>query len=152
MAEPRRHELVRATLERAKAILTVPGQWTRGFLARNYNNQCSLPSSPNATCFCAMGAVLRAKQSPGLVPVDQIENDSLGILTVGVNAVYRDKAGAGAISTPEFNDHKETSVDDVLLAFDMAIGYCVTGVEFEKRLREADAIYEYLRNQCNGDL
>lgn len=47
-------------LERAAALIEQPGKWTQGAFARAANGNPIGPLSPNATCWCAYGAIGRA--------------------------------------------------------------------------------------------
>jgi hypothetical protein len=69
-------------LDRAAEILTAPGAWTQGELARDANGAPVLgPCYPEAVCFCLIGAVEAAGASD-LVEAATIEflYDQLGLV------------------------------------------------------------------------
>ena len=50
-------------LDAAADLLTTPGAWTKGKLARASTGYPCAPDSPRAVCWCATGALLRV--NPG---------------------------------------------------------------------------------------
>jgi hypothetical protein len=47
-------------LEEARLLIAEPSQWTTGTSARDAKGYSTLYSNPDATCFCSVGAILRA--------------------------------------------------------------------------------------------
>ena len=47
-------------IRRARAMVASPSKWTRGAFARDENGMVVQPASPDATSFCAAGAIMRA--------------------------------------------------------------------------------------------
>jgi hypothetical protein len=52
-------------LERAMRLIEKPEAWTRREYARNATGAVVGPGSPDATCWCALGAVAHVGNSPG---------------------------------------------------------------------------------------
>lgn len=48
----------------ARAKIAEPGTWTQGAMARNAEHQGCYPESPDAVCFCMMGAVCAVDDCP----------------------------------------------------------------------------------------
>lgn len=46
-------------LKAARELISVPERWTQGVYARGPDGRPVHPDDPEATCFCALGAVLR---------------------------------------------------------------------------------------------
>ena len=49
-----------ARLRAARTLIATPETWTRGAYARDAHRLAVAASSPSATCFCGMGALMRA--------------------------------------------------------------------------------------------
>lgn len=64
---------VAEVLNKAADLLEKPGAWTRGTYARDSAGQLVASSDHTATCWCAMGATIRAAFSLGTRSGDAIE-------------------------------------------------------------------------------
>ena len=82
--------------------------WTQGVFARDAGGRCVSPMSPDACCFCMMGAVERIASGTysGDTLISCLE-DALGV--------------HDAIGITSFNDDFKRTQPQVLAAFDKAI-------------------------------
>jgi hypothetical protein len=94
-----------------RARIDTPERWTRGDWARDANGVGVEPLSPDAVCFCAMGAVDAAAAS---------EEYAVYLRAV---AALRDAIPKGLrlISVPTYQDCDTTTHADVMAMFDRAI-------------------------------
>lgn len=93
-------------LREARRLIAEVG-WTQGTFARNAGGADVSPRSPQATCFCAAGAIIRAN-----------DGCDMGFSSPGISAVEHviDERWIDA-----WNDREERTRDEVLAAFDRAI-------------------------------
>jgi hypothetical protein len=95
-----------------KALLHSPAQWTQEAFARNKNGEVISANSPDATCWCLLGAmdkVLRDNNArPAVAEAERI-----------VRNVIRERTGNYWIDG--FNDSEFTTHADVLALLDKAI-------------------------------
>ena len=95
----------------ARALIADPVNWTKEVFARTSDGSAVTLDGPNATCFCAWGAVLRASF---ILETDTISvYDALQAQMPGPDRAY--------ISIPDFNDAETTTHADVLALFDRTI-------------------------------
>lgn len=97
----------------------MPEKWTKGSWARDaYGNHCKI-TSENAECFCIGGAVGRSVQynHTGLYPIDMVNM----VFEVLFNHLPED--GLYEVLM-DFNDHCDTTHQDILALFDRAIASC----------------------------
>lgn len=90
-------------LKEARAIIATPGKWTKGEFARDKEGNKVGICSPDASQFCAVGAINRIGRAAGDVTF--------------ARAAFLEAEPAGVW----FNDHPNTTHADVLAAFDRAI-------------------------------
>jgi hypothetical protein len=98
-------------LIKAKAEIANPARWTREAYARDEDGQAVDIFDPNATCFCAVGAIRRQTPTPRVI------NMPIEYAVMAVNEVARAKAR----TIYHHNDHPETSHEDIIQVFDEAI-------------------------------
>jgi hypothetical protein len=112
-------------LERAKALIADPEHWTKGTLARDAKGNYANYNGPEATCFCMRGALCRV----------QYENERDAVLITPLERhegweIRRDaerrlrrvlKNNTQFDSVSDFNDHAETTHENVLVVMDTAI-------------------------------
>lgn len=94
-------------LRAARALIENPANWTKEHLARDLDDSSVLPSSGDAVCWCAAGAVMRAA-SDDAGPAYTLARDEL------IHALPE-----GHTSLVNFND--DSGHADVLALFDRAI-------------------------------
>lgn len=58
-------------LRSAKALIDSPEKWTTEFTARNNSGACVNEYSPDAVCFCSIGALYRQAPISGLPCIPQ---------------------------------------------------------------------------------
>jgi hypothetical protein len=92
------------TLRDAKALIDTPAKWTQNADARRSNNIPCSYANPDAICFCIVGAVWRAS----------------GEFSKAFHLVHWQAQEEGRRVT-QFNDHPDTSHNDVMAFFDRAI-------------------------------
>jgi len=98
----------------ARARIEKPEHWTQGCYARASDGSEVLPESPNAVCWCALGAirvVLGGHFDP-LGPFDKAEYALMGVLPDGASSPY----------VSDYNDNR--SHRSVLRLYDKAIDAC----------------------------
>ena len=96
-------------LERARAKIANPDNWTRVFVARNALGSKCPAKSEEACSWCALGAVVAVAKTC------EASAAALDLLEVASGADERFKGDIGL-----WNDDPETSHSDVLAAFDAA--------------------------------
>lgn len=102
------------SLEAAKAILETRG-WTKGEFARDAQGRPTEIFGGHPTCYCALGA---------LYLVNRMEDNHPAVCTaLRESAPERFKYGSYEDTIAKFNDHKDTTKEDVLAWFDRAIQY-----------------------------
>jgi hypothetical protein len=98
-----------AILKGARALITEPSAWSQIYLARGADGNPTEPTSPNARCFCALGAIECLKLIDG--------SYGSGSYASAVGAL-REAIGP-CLSVSVFNDTHTHA--EVLAAFDRAI-------------------------------
>ena len=58
-----RSERMALVLDEAVRVLKPRGAWAKGGLAFDVDHRTVSPSSPNATCWCAIGALMKAQDN-----------------------------------------------------------------------------------------
>jgi hypothetical protein len=96
---------IRNVLIRARRLVRAKGGWTQDSYAKDKDGKSTAPTMQSATCFCALGAIKRAKAELGLD-----ECDSVGTVLFRV---------VGYI--PEWNDVPGRTQAEVVDAFTKAI-------------------------------
>jgi hypothetical protein len=76
-------------LDGAADLLEKPGAWTQGVLARHANGNPIDPSEPNASCWCALGAITRIDDGPKI----RAASDAVGRLTTHGITYFNDMPG-----------------------------------------------------------
>ena len=101
-------------LRRARLRLTVPGQWTKGALARDASARIVPDRSPAATCWCAAGAVFT--EASALLS----DNEANALAVSAIAKLRAAVPGGPCLDLSAFNDAQETVVP-VLDVFDAVI-------------------------------
>ena len=71
---------------KAYELLDSPEKWTKGVMARDANGEHVLHDSPNAVCWCMLGAIERCLNAGGAARVrDVLEARGLGRSISGFN-------------------------------------------------------------------
>jgi hypothetical protein len=113
---------VKQLLIEAKALIEKPENWTRGVMARGKAGVEVAPESPEATCFCAMGALYRASKDQwnrgALYRASKDQWDRLA--HIRAERTLREHAH-GHLFISEFNDDLKTMHQDIMNLFDKAI-------------------------------
>lgn len=94
------------TLRDAKALIDTPAKWTQHADARRSDDSPCRYANPDAVCFCIVSAVWRASGSP---------------LSKAFYVVKWQAKKEGRQRVWQFNDHPDTSHNDVMAFFDRAI-------------------------------
>lgn len=100
------------TLIAARELLSDEKRWTRGVYARDADGDGRAAASPNAVCWCSMGAVGKITNHPSPGHFDSINR----LLLIALRELGFTHRSIGA-----FNDDLATSHADVLAVFDRAI-------------------------------
>lgn len=89
----------------ARKLIDDPKHWTKGTYARNAEGDHSVPDSDKATCWCSIGAIMRAAHGQPFVD------------TKAIAALHR----TGVTNVAGFNDAVGRKHFEVLKLFDNAI-------------------------------
>jgi hypothetical protein len=90
-------------LDRAADLIEPEGAWTQGDIARTAQGQATRPESPDAVCWCAMGALMKVD---GGYPYKAIE---------AVEAIIRKPRGLPPLRRLAwFNDNKRRTQAEVV--------------------------------------
>jgi len=102
-------------LQEARNLLSTPDKWTQNYIARDDKNH-GLESaiSPDATCWCMSGAVLKAAET------DSLSLEWIDLLEKAIKELHPEFHLVGGI--PGFNDTH--THEEVLRVFDRAIESC----------------------------
>ena len=112
-------------LERAIVVLSKKEAWTQHTLASNGRGISVMPYDPAASCFCMMGALERAAR--GIMEDHQIrefyaKEDALSAEVAAANFVSDVLFGRrGIYSIPGFNDHRDTTHEEVISVMTQAL-------------------------------
>jgi len=87
-------------LEAAKKLIDSPEKWTKHVAARDSEDRPIDPFSPNAVCFCSIGAQLRAITQLGVAPDGILDNISFGYMALAARSIT-----AEPCSVAGFNDN-----------------------------------------------
>ena len=98
-------------LRSARALIDAPEKWTKGTEARDAHGFRVRFESPDAVCFCAVGALLGALHRAG--------NDDDGEC-VALRRL-RKALPIGFADVVSLNDHPDTTHADIMAVFDRAI-------------------------------
>jgi hypothetical protein len=151
----------------ARAILADPAHWTKNTFARDRNNEPIDPTSPDAVCFCAVGAikkVINIVSNPYsndlLQEKDTAKFEELRKHTAHLNNSVELVTGQ-LISIVSFNDWSSTEHADLLAVFDHAINNAGTNVELTDvltyhqnaviRFKESGENCDKQFNSCKSD-
>ncbi len=107
---------VREILIRARALIEQPIRLTQGVIARAANRHYVSATDPEATCWCAEGALVRAAEEGAATAVDAVDATKD---IAKASRLLSDQVGGRALY--RFNDDPRTTHADVLKAFDLAI-------------------------------
>ena len=86
-------------------LLSDPSKWTQGYYARDAKGDLQPARSPDATCFCIFGALLRCYERPG--------ERSQKVAQVILKRFPQRVAHQDSV-LPGFNDHKDTKYEEVI--------------------------------------
>lgn len=118
--------LMLRVLTRARDLIAEPTHWTKGEFARNEYGYSVGIDSPNACCFCTIGAVRRACYEEGLTytGVSQAAIRKL-CRCIAETLPYTDYDGSNNVAMryniAAWNDAEERTHDDVMNVFQCAI-------------------------------
>ena len=111
-------------LQTAHAIISPPDSWTQFALARTHQAGPSTEETgPDATCFCATGAVFRAAHNlkiPGLDPVFKLGMSALSLAIARKHQQAWTKGDDHFARVASWNDVGERTQGDVMEAFEAA--------------------------------
>lgn len=95
------------TLRKAKALIDTPAKWTQYAQARRSDDRPCSYNNPDAICFSIYGAIQRVA---GIITTSKAPCPLL---------VVARQMGFGCVAA--FNNHPDTTHDDVMTIFDRAI-------------------------------
>lgn len=116
----------------AKAVISNPDNWTKGYYAmtrpirdvneRNLDDYLEV-GDPKAVCFCSMGAL--AKVAYGVSGSEWSYDKEIMAVFDQVTTILGETAGPASLTgvndVVAFNDRRETTHEDVMALFDRAI-------------------------------
>lgn len=91
-------------------ILKTEKDWTKGYYARNSEGLKVLPDSGEAVCYCISGAICAS--GTGYASTEMVTN--------AIKALFPERVHPEGHAVPEFNDHPETTFDDVCKVIELA--------------------------------
>ncbi len=102
-------------LKQARQLISEPGHWTKGALARDKNHKQVPPLSPDACSWCSIGAVVK------VVGSEELAVGHLIPLNVAITALHPNlpTTSVGDFNDGNFNRFRNHS--EVLAVFDEAI-------------------------------
>jgi hypothetical protein len=98
------------TLTLAQDLIRDPRKWTKGYFARNERGTMVEANSQNATCWCAVGAVLKVSNYSPYLGLSN--NKVIRLLSQASNDVI----------VPHFNDNPDVTHGDIMAMFNRAKG------------------------------
>lgn len=110
---------IATVLETAQNLLSRPGAWTQGALARDAQGVEVGTHAPEACCWCATGAVIASMEG-----YDAGDHDDVWEFEIAVeylNEALGFRCQTDDLLTEEWNDDLERTHEDVLQMFDRAI-------------------------------
>ncbi len=93
-------------IENVAKTLAKPEAWTKGALARTAKGRAIGPHEKPAKCFCLEGAIVRNTL------VDE-RRPAFWLVQTAIRELFPN--GARATSTPVFNDHPDTTHEEIIL-------------------------------------
>lgn len=99
----------------AKVVIEKPENWTRGWFARDAENNPVHSAERNAVCFCSLGAVRKVMFGPE--STEPCRDKTYNLIVNLMDDVVRDTFNE--CNVPTFNDN--TTHEEVLKMFDKAI-------------------------------
>lgn len=115
-------------LRHAKALISDPAHWIVGQFARDDAGRSQYFDAPMATCFCMVGAILRAKYEL-IEGYDKLNGNwrdepEIAPLDACVSPVVKERYAIellDADAIPFINDAEQTTHNEVMAYFDCAI-------------------------------
>lgn len=96
-------------LTKAKALIADPKHWTQGWYAKDAKGHSTVPSTPNAVCWCSVGAIDKVAR----------EENTYSPKLEAAKYLTKVSAECGYSGIPDFND--SSSHETVMKAWDKAI-------------------------------
>ena len=96
-------------LIKAKAVIADPKHWTQGWYAQDANGYSTEPSTPNAVCWCSVGALEKVAY----------EEDTYSTRFAAKRCLFEVSSEYGYSGITDFNDN--SSHETVMKAWDKAI-------------------------------
>ena len=94
----------------ARSLIDHPNKWIKGNYAKDKNGVIVAVADRYAVCFCSKGAIIKTSSWDDIVQVEDDLNEATRLVTDGVFT-----------SIILFNDHPQTTHDQILKVFDKAI-------------------------------
>lgn len=91
------------------AVLSSPDKWTKGTYARDADGHAWCEDD-EAVCFCVSGALQHAHKLSFLDP----DHEDHGAVRDAILTLYPSRVRDSLSTIPTFNDHPETTYDDIL--------------------------------------
>lgn len=107
---------VNLVLIRAREIISDEARWIKGYYAKKKDGVKTAASSPYATCWCAVGAIIKATSEVAQKDFKR-RLDIEDAAATALDDIIIPKFD----SVANFNDHSSTTHKDVLEVFDRAI-------------------------------
>ena len=104
-------------LIKARELLSTPGTWCQGRLARDANGLGCQPKAPGAVRFCMMGAVMRYLPKKSHTEVLNTKNEVFDALALEI----RRKFQVNVRGVTAWNDDEHRTVEDVLKIYDLVL-------------------------------
>lgn len=102
-------------LKDARALIADEKNWIQGYYSCDADHAYVLPDTPEAFCFCALGAILKVSGLSVALPIP----DPLVSVLINDEGMFDCAEHEGEAKIAYFNDHKDHN--EVLGLFDRAI-------------------------------
>ena len=107
---------IKEVLSRALSIITNPDNWTKEAYARNENDEMVLPENPKAVKYCLLGAIRKSAEELYPTEYSLITTNAEVEITKVLTKHMHNPTSVGC-----FNDHEETTHEDVIYVIQTAI-------------------------------
>lgn len=115
-ADTNRARFILDLLEKAHALIKDPAHWTQAAAARDADGKPCPPDSPDAVCFCSVGAICRVTYEP------VVKSTLLAVVRGQI-----DPEDSMKYSLTVFNDHSDHA--EVMQAWERAIEQQQKGIQ-----------------------
>ena len=99
-------------LRKVRDLLSDPARWTKGWFAKDSSENPCVPTSKDAVCWCALGAMRKQ--------LGYVEDDLFMEITRDLEAILKKQGYNHSLAT--FNDDPATTHNQMMKLLNLAIG------------------------------